>query len=40
MSPDRLLMIRLWQTTMLLVKNGRVTPAGLRCLREFCDAAR
>jgi hypothetical protein len=35
---DRLLMIRGWQTTTLLVKNGRVTPAEVRRLREFCDA--
>jgi hypothetical protein len=35
---DRLLMIRGWQTTTLLVKNGRVTMAEVRRLREFCDA--
>jgi hypothetical protein len=31
-------MIRGWQTTTLLVKNGRVATAEVRRLREFCDA--
>lgn len=35
---ERLLMIRGWQTTTLLVKNGRVTATEVRRLRGFCDA--
>jgi hypothetical protein len=31
-------MIRGWQATTLLVKNGRVTAAEVQRLREFCDA--
>lgn len=34
---ERLLMIRGWQTTTLLVKNGRVTAEDVHRLRGFCD---
>ena len=37
-AADRLLMIRGWQTSTLLVKNGPVTTGEVRRLREFCDA--
>ena len=37
-AADRLLMIRGWQTSTLLVKNGHVTAEEVRRLREFCDA--
>jgi hypothetical protein len=34
---DRLALIRGWQTSTLLVKQGALTAADLRRLREFCD---
>ena len=34
---SRLVMIRGWQTSTLLLKNGAVTPAEGERLREFCD---
>jgi hypothetical protein len=37
-AADRLLMIRGWQTSTLLVKNGPVTTGEVQRLREFCDA--
>jgi hypothetical protein len=37
-AAGRLLMIRGWQTTTLLVKNGPVTVQEVRRLREFCEA--
>jgi spermidine synthase len=37
-AADRLLMIRGWQTSTLLVKNGPVTTGEVQRLREFCAA--
>jgi hypothetical protein len=37
-AADRLLMIRGWQTSTLLVKNGPVTAGDVQRLREFCAA--
>lgn len=35
-APERLVMIRSWQTSTLLIKNGRFTPGELAAVETFC----
>jgi len=37
-AANRLVMIRGWQTSTLLVKNGPITTGEVQSVREFCDA--